>query len=96
LHIKQITTTKKKEYNINKKWQISAFSALMLLVERQEGHLACKKIEWWGTGKVICLGRGADLRISQLMPPPFTISCSIKSRLALPSWFYLSGASSPR
>ena len=25
----------------------SAFSALMLLVGRQEGHLACIKTEWW-------------------------------------------------
>jgi len=25
-----------------------AFSALMLLVGRQEGHPACKKSEWWG------------------------------------------------
>jgi len=24
-----------------------AFSALMLLVGRQEGHLACKNTEWW-------------------------------------------------
>ena len=33
---------------------ISAFSALTLLVGRQEGHPACKKL-WWGTGVVICL-----------------------------------------
>ena len=32
----------------------AAFSALMLLVGRQEGHPACKK-QWWGTGMVICL-----------------------------------------
>jgi len=32
-----------------------AFSALMLLVGRQEGHPACKKPEWWGAGMVICL-----------------------------------------
>jgi len=37
------------------------FSALTLLVERQEGHPACKKTEWWGAGMVICLERGADL-----------------------------------
>jgi len=30
-----------------------AFSAFTLLVGRQEGHLACKKLEWWGTGMVI-------------------------------------------
>jgi len=32
-----------------------AFSALTLLVGRQEGHPACKKTEWWGAGAVICL-----------------------------------------
>ena len=31
-----------------------AFSALTLLVGRQEGH-AGKKTDWWGTGMVICL-----------------------------------------
>jgi len=49
------------------------------------------KTERWGTGVVICLGRGADLHIAQLMPLPLTISCSSKSRLVLPSWFYISG-----
>jgi len=33
----------------------NAFSALTLLVEWQEGHLACKKTEWWDAGMVICL-----------------------------------------
>jgi len=32
-----------------------AFSALTLLVGRQEGHPACKKTERWGAGMVICL-----------------------------------------
>jgi len=49
-----------------------AFSALMLLVGRQEGHPACKKSEWWGAGMVICLERGADLHMAQLMPLPAT------------------------
>jgi len=44
---------------------------------------------------VICLERGADLHIAQLMPLPLTISCSIKSRLVLPKWFCFSGASLP-
>jgi len=43
----------------------------------------------------LCLGQGADLHMAQLMPLPLTISCSSKSRLVLPSWFYLSGAGSP-
>jgi len=38
-----------------------AFSSLTLLVGRQEGHPACKKLEWWGTGMVICLERDAGL-----------------------------------
>ena len=55
-----------------------AFSALTLLVGRQEGNPACKKTEWWGTGVVICLERGADLHMAQLMPLPLTVSCSSK------------------
>jgi len=46
------------------------------LVGRQEGHPACKKTEWWGTGVVICLELGADLLMAQLMPLPLTVSCS--------------------
>jgi len=66
-----------------------AFSALMLLVGREEGHPACKKLEWWGTGMVICLERDADLHMAQLMPLPLTVSCSVKSRLVLPFWYWL-------
>ena len=62
---------------------VIAFSALMLLVEWQKGHLACKKIEWWGAGMVICLGQGADLHMAQLMPLPLTVYCSSKSRLVV-------------
>jgi len=39
---------------------------------------ACKKTEWWGAGAVICLERGADLHIAQLMPLPPTVSCFSK------------------
>jgi len=49
------------------------FSALTLLVGQQEGHPACKKLEWWGAGVVICLERGADLHMVQLMPLPLTL-----------------------
>jgi len=58
-----------------------SFSALMLLVGRQEGHAACKKTEWLVAGMVICLGRGADLHMTQLMPLPFTVSFSSNPRL---------------
>jgi len=54
------------------------FSALTLLVGRQEGHPACKKSEWWGAGMVVCLERGADLHMAQLMPLPLTVSCFSK------------------
>ena len=57
----------------------SAFSALKLLVGRQEGHPACKKIEWWGTGVVICRERDADLHTAQLMP--LTVSCFSKIQI---------------
>ena len=59
-----------------------AFSALTLLVGRQEGHPACKKnFEWWGAGMVICLERDADLHMAQLMPLPLTASCSSKIQI---------------
>jgi len=53
---------------------------LTLLVGRQEGHPACKK-EWWSTGVVICLERGVDLHMAQLMPQPLTVSCSSKIQI---------------
>jgi len=58
-----------------------AFSALTLLVGRQEGHPACKKTEWWGTGVVVCVEQGADLHVAQLMPLPLTVSCSSKIQI---------------
>jgi len=53
----------------------------MLLVGRQEGHLDCKKTEWWGAGVVICLERGADLHMAQLMSLPLIISCFSKIQI---------------
>jgi len=58
-----------------------AFSALTLLVGRQEGHSACKKTEWWGAGTVICLDRGSDMHMAQLMPMPLTVSCFSKIQI---------------
>ena len=57
------------------------FSAFVLLVGWQEGHLACKKLEWWGAGMIICLERGADLHMAQLMPLPLTVSCFSKIQI---------------
>ena len=68
----------------------SAFSALTPLVGWQEGHLACKKkLEWWGAGAVICLERGADLHMAQLMPLPLTVSCFSKTQIGFPFWYRL-------
>jgi len=47
------------------------------------------KTEWWGAGMVICLERGADLHMAQLMPLPLTVIASVKSRLVLPYWYRL-------
>jgi len=57
------------------------FSAMTLLVGRQEGHPACKKTEWWGAGMVICLERDADMHTAQLMPLPLTVSCFSKIQI---------------
>jgi len=56
-------------------------SALTLLVGRQEGYPACIKTEWLGAGAVICLGRGADLHMAQLMPLLLTVSCFSKIQI---------------
>jgi len=50
----------------------------MLLVGRQEGHVACKKLSGGGA---VCLELGADLHMAQLMPLSLA---SAKSRLVLP------------
>jgi len=39
------------------------------------------KTEWWGAGVVICLKRGADLHMAQLMPLPLTVSCFSKIQI---------------
>jgi len=36
------------------------------------------KTEWLGAGVVICLERGADLQMAQLIPLPLTVSCFSK------------------
>ena len=60
---------------------VCAFSALTLLVGRQEGQPACKKTEQWGAGVAISLERGADLQLTQLMPLPLTVSCFSKIQI---------------
>ena len=44
---------------------------------------------------VICLERGADLHMAQLIPLLLTVSCSSKIQIGDPDWFYLSGTGSP-
>jgi len=61
--------------------RVCAFSALTLLVGQQEGHPACKKTEWWGAGVVICLERGANFHVAQLMPLLLTVSCFRKFQI---------------
>ena len=62
-----------------------AFSALTLLVGRQEGHPACKKL----SGGVLAwlsvwtLERSADLHMTQLMPLPLTVSCFSKIQISI-------------
>ena len=71
-------------------WSLGSisFSALMLLVGRQEGHPACKKTEWWGTGMVISMEWGIDLRPSWCHCHSLSLA-SVKSRLVLPFWYWL-------
>jgi len=38
-------------------------------------------LKWWGAGVVICLERGADLHMDQLMPLPLTVSCFSKIQI---------------
>ena len=60
-----------------------AFSALTLLVGRQEGHPACKKLSG---GMLACLGRDADLHM-----PSWCHCHSLSLAPINPDWFYLSG-----
>ena len=73
----------------------NGFSALTLLVEWQEGHLACKKLEWWGAGVVICLEWDADLHMAQLMPLPLTVSCFSKIQIGFFSFLVPAHPGSP-
>jgi len=61
---------------------VSAFSALTLLVGRQEGHLACKKL----SGEVLAwLSVWSEVQtciiMFQLMPLPLTVSCFSKIQI---------------
>jgi len=59
------------------------FSALTLLVGRQEWHPACKN-GVVGAGVAVSLERGADLQMAQVMPLPLTVFCFSKIQICLP------------
>ena len=64
-------------------WNIAcfiAFSALTLLLGGRKGIRSVRK-EWWGAGMVICLERGVDLHMAQLMPLPLTVSSFSKIQI---------------
>ena len=47
------------------------------------------KNEWWGAGVVICLERGAELHMAQLMPLPLNVSCFSKIQVGFTCWYWL-------
>jgi len=47
----------------------------------RKGIQPVKKTERWGASVVICLERGADLHMAQLMPLPLTVSCFSKIQI---------------
>jgi len=57
---------------------LQCFDAVDWAAERASGLL---KTEWWGAGMIICLGRGADFHMAQLMPLPLTTSCFSKIQI---------------
>ena len=65
-----------------------AFNALMLVVGQQEGHVACKKPEWWAAGVVLS---GVMCRLAY-GPADATVNhslASVKSILVLRFWYRL-------
>jgi len=68
------------------------FSALTLLVGKQERHPACNKLSG---GVLACLGRGVDLHMAQLMPLPLTVSCFSKIQIGF-TFLVLAHPGSPR
>jgi len=53
----------------------------MLLLGKQEGHPACKKLSGGVLAWLSCLERDADLHMAQLMPLPLTVSCFSRSQI---------------
>jgi len=61
-----------------KKLSLQCFDPVGLAAGRASG---LQKTEWWGAGVVICLERGADLHMAQLMPLPLTVFCFTKIQI---------------
>ena len=59
---------------------LQCFDAVGWAVGRASGLY---KTEWWGAGMVVCLERGADLHMTQLMPLPLNVSCFSKFQIGL-------------
>jgi len=65
---------------LNASSQCCAFSALTLLVGRQEGHPACKKLSG-GVLAWLSVWSKVQLHMAQLMPLPLTVSCFSKIQI---------------
>ena len=59
---------------------VNAFSALTLLVGRQEGHPACIKLSG-GVLAWLSVWSEVQTAYAQLMPLPLTVSCSSKIQI---------------
>ena len=57
------------------------FSCTLSFLDIQYKHSKQLSAFWWGAGTVICLERGADLHMAQLMPLPLTVSCFSKIQI---------------
>ena len=64
-----------------------AFSASTLLVGRQEGHPACKKLSGEVLAWLFCLEWGADLHMPSWCHRHSLSLASVKSRLVLHFWY---------
>ena len=68
-----------------------SFSALMLLVGRQEGHPACKKLS---SGVLVCLSVWSEVQTCMYGPADATATHCLLLQWN-PDWCYISGTGSP-
>ena len=74
------------EFPLTANCYIRAFSALTLLVGRQEGHPACKKLSGGVLAWLSVWSEVHNLHRAQLMPLPLIVSCFSKIQIGLPFW----------